>query len=190
MDEKQRNLSVWYIWVAVVGLLVLQSVLAGARKEPLPYSDFKTLVQAGKVSDLIVEERRILGTLDTAGIGSLLSKERAEVLRKSGQARPSFVTTRVNDPTLVQELDSARIAYAGRLENTWFTVLVSWVLPMLVFFLLWSWVLRRFSLRGGFMSVGKSKAKVYVQESTGVTFSPMWRGSKRRRQNSWRSWTS
>jgi cell division protease FtsH len=170
MDEKQRNLSVWYIWVAVVGLLVLQSVLAGARKEPLPYSDFKTLVQAGKVSDLIVEERRILGTLDTAGIGSLLSKERAEVLRKSGQARPSFVTTRVNDPTLVQELDSARIAYAGRLENTWFTVLVSWVLPMLVFFLLWSWVLRRFSPRGGFMAVGKSKAKVYVQESTGVTF--------------------
>ena len=170
MEEKQRNLSVWYLWVAVVGVLVLQSILAGQREEPLAYGDFKTLVRAGKVSDLLVEERRIVGTLDTAGIGSLLSKERVEVLRKSGQARPTFSTTRVDDPTLVQELDSARIAYAGRFENPWLTVLVSWVFPMLVVFLLWGWVLRRFSPRGGLMAVGKSKAKVYVQESTGVTF--------------------
>ena len=50
------------------------------------------------------------------------------------------------------------------------TVLVSWVLPMLLFCGLWSWLLRRLSPRGGLLAIGKSKAKVYVQESTGVTF--------------------
>jgi cell division protease FtsH len=122
------------------------------------------------VSDLVVEERRILGKLDTVGLGSLLTKERTDILKESGNAHPAFVTTRVDDPTLVTELDSAGITYGGRIENPWLTVLVSWVLPMLVFFFLWSWFLRRFSPRGGLMAIGKSKAKVYVQESTGVTF--------------------
>jgi hypothetical protein len=106
MNEKQRNMSVWYLWIAVVGLLLLQSLVAGMREEPLPYSDFKTLIHAQKVSDLVIEERRILGTLDTTGLGTLLSKERVEILKKPGRARPPFVTTRVDDPSLVAELDS------------------------------------------------------------------------------------
>lgn len=170
MNERQRRLSIWAIWVAVVGLLLLQSLLAGAREELLPYSDFKKLVRAGKVGDLVIEERRILGVLDTAGVGALLPPDRAAALRRSGQARRPFVTTRVEDPTLLEELEKARLHYAGGAGNPWITVLVSWVLPMLLLFALWSWMLRRFTTRGGLMAIGQSKAKVYVQESTGITF--------------------
>ena len=170
MDQKQRSLSIWTVWMAVVGLLLLQSVL-GMREEKLPYSDFKVLVRAGKVSDVVIEERRILGILDTTGIAGLLPAERVEVLKSAGKARPAFVTTRVEDPKLIEDLEAAQIEYAGRVENTWMTVLLSWVVPLLLLFALWSWMLRRFSPRGGLMAIGKSKAKVYVQESTGVTFS-------------------
>jgi cell division protease FtsH len=50
------------------------------------------------------------------------------------------------------------------------TVLLSWVLPMLLLFMLWSFLLRRLSPRGGLMAIGRSKARVYVEHSTGVTF--------------------
>lgn len=171
MDRKQqRNLSVWVIWMAVVGLLLLQSLFAGTRSEKLPYSDFKALVRAGKVSDVVIEESRILGKLDTTGLGAVLPARRVEGLRQSGTMRPSFVTTRVEDPSLIEELEAARVAYDGRVANAWMTVLLSWILPLVILFALWSWMLRRVSPRGGLMAIGRSKAKVYVQESTGITF--------------------
>jgi cell division protease FtsH len=170
MKARQRRLSVWAVWMALVGLLLLQSILVGARQEILPYSDFKTLVRAGKVRDLVIEKERIVGTIDTTGIGALLPADRAEGVRRSGDARPAFATTRVDDPSLIEDLEKAHLSYSGRVTNTWLTVLLSWVLPMLLAFAVWNWMMQRFTTRGGLMAIGQSKAKVYVQESTGVTF--------------------
>jgi len=55
-------------------------------------------------------------------------------------------------------------------ENTWLSTLLAWVLPALVFFGLWALLVRRMGPQGGLMAIGKSKAKVYVERSTGVTF--------------------
>ncbi|MCK6422943.1 MAG: AAA family ATPase, partial [Aquabacterium sp.] len=59
--------------------------------------------------------------------------------------------------------------------ETTITDVLSWVVPALVFFALWFFLIRRFADRmgggmGGFMSIGKSRAKVYVERDTGVTF--------------------
>jgi hypothetical protein len=118
LNEQQRRFSIWTIWIAVVGLLLLQSILVGAREEVLSYSDFKTLVRAGKMVDVVIEERRISGRVDTSGLGALLSRESAEILRRSGEARPAFSTTRVDDPSLIDDLEKSRISYSGRVENT------------------------------------------------------------------------
>ena len=58
----------------------------------------------------------------------------------------------------------------GKIENTWFATLLSWVLPALLFFSLWAFLMRRLGPQQGLMSIGKSKAKVYMEKSTGVTF--------------------
>src|SRR3546814_6790112 len=50
------------------------------------------------------------------------------------------------------------------------TLFRSWVVPVLLFFGLWMFLMRRFSAQGGLMSIGKSRAKVYVENKTGVTF--------------------
>ena len=59
-------------------------------------------------------------------------------------------------------------------ENTLFRDIMSWVLPALVFFGIWTFLARRMmggnQLGGGFMSIGKSKAKVYMEQDTKVTF--------------------
>src|SRR5204862_423014 len=57
-------------------------------------------------------------------------------------------------------------------QSTFMRDLLSWIVPALVFFAVWYFLARRVSqgLGGGFMSIGKSRAKIYVENKTGVTF--------------------
>jgi cell division protease FtsH len=156
MDARKRK--------AVAGLLGLGLLAAavvfhtpglGPRPAKVPYSEFKALVKQGQVADLAVGKETISGTQAADGAG--------------GGARP-FVTARVDDPGLVADLEQASVKFAGREENTWLPTLLGWVLPALVFVGVWVLVMRRFGPQQGLMAVGKSRARVYVEHSTGVTF--------------------
>jgi len=143
-----------------------------SHTETLSYSEFKKLVHAAKVTDLLIEQDRISGQVILDGADTILSKERVAEMRKSSTEKTHpFTTTRVEDPALVGELETAKVSFAGRVQNTWLTVLLTWILPLFLLFGLPS-LLMRYSggMQGGLMSIGKSRAKVFVQKSTGVTF--------------------
>src|SRR5205814_8174428 len=53
------------------------------------------------------------------------------------------------------------------LENTWLATLLSWVLPAVIFAGVWILLMRRFGPQQGLMTIGKSKARVYVEHKTG-----------------------
>jgi cell division protease FtsH len=170
MEPKQRKFSIGYLVLAFLAMLLIQSVFFAPHPENLTYNEFKALLKKGKVSNLTLDKQSITGTLATEGLEGILSKEKVEELKSAGKGPHRFVTTRVEDPGLVAELESAGVRFAGRVENTWLSVLVSWVLPALIFFGLWAVLMRRMGPQGGLMTIGKSKAKVYVEKSTGVTF--------------------
>jgi cell division protease FtsH len=133
---------------------VLQSV---ARETLLPYSQFQALLKDGKVAEVTVTQDRLVGTLKDA----LPNGVRA------------FVTNRV-DPQIAAELSAAGVKYSQSVPNTFFTTLLSWIVPTLLFFGVWMLAMRYMGSRGGlggqFMSIGKSKAKVYVENESKVTF--------------------
>lgn len=82
------------------------------------------------------------------------------------------MTTRV-DPDFATELEQYRVRYTGQVESTVLRDILSWVVPILLFFGLWAVLARRMASQGfggGLMSIGKSKAKIYVETDTGVTF--------------------
>jgi cell division protease FtsH len=81
------------------------------------------------------------------------------------------VTTRV-DPRFADELQKYGVTFTGEVESTLVTDLLSWVVPALLFFGVWMFLSRRVAqgLGGGLMSIGKSKAKIYVEADTGVRF--------------------
>src|SRR5207248_2822832 len=87
--------------------------------------------------------------------------------------KKQFLTTRV-DPQFAIELDKYGVRYTGEIESTLLRDLLSWLMPMLLFVGLWWYLGRRFAesqgFGGGLMSIGKSKAKIYVESDTGVTF--------------------
>src|SRR5712672_887617 len=154
--NKQTQFHVGYWLAAIIGILLLQHFYSiSQRIEALPYSQFQQLLQEGKVDRVAVSDRYIQGTL----------KEPLP------NGKMQFVTTRV-DSQLAGDLQKFGITYSGEVESTLLTDLLSWVVPAVVFFGLWTFLSRRMSqgLGGGLMSIGKSKAKIYVEADTGVTF--------------------
>lgn len=80
-----------------------------------------------------------------------------------------FVTTRVEPPDFAARLDKHHVIYFGEIQRTWLADILSWILPTLLFFGLWMLVFRRYA-SSGMIAFGKSRAKIYVEKDTKVTF--------------------
>jgi len=171
VEVRQQRFSIGYAIAVFVALVAIQALFVGRHTETLTYSDFLQLVSKGKVSDLVIDDRSISGTLTPTGLEGLVSSDTIAELKPYGAAPHPFTTIRVEDPDLTRALTNANIRFSGRVDNPWFAALLGWVLPVLFFVGLWAVLLR--GMRGhqtGMMAVGKSKARVYVERTTGVTF--------------------
>lgn len=169
MEQKQQ-FSLWFSVAAFVAMLMIQNYFFQGQVSRLPYSEFKILLAAGKVKDVALTEQIIYGTLIGEGTGGLIGKETSDRLNQQGTGEHPFETIRVNDPTLVQDLEAAKISFSGKVDNKWFATILSWFVPAIVFLVIWQFIMKRMSGAGGLMSIGKSKAKVYMEKETGVTF--------------------
>ena len=170
MEQNQRRFSIWYFVAAFLVLLAIEHFLMGAITENLTYNEFKALLKAGKITEVTLTDRMITGRLKQEGLEGLLPKEKIAEIQRFGTGEQRFVAVRVEDPGLVKELEEAKIKFAGRLESTWFTTLLSWILPALIFVGIWMFFMKRMGAASGLVSLGKSKAKVYMEKQTGVTF--------------------
>jgi cell division protease FtsH len=170
MEQNQRRFSIWYFVAAFLVLLAIENFLMGAITENLMYNEFKALLRAGKITEVTLTDRMITGRLKQDGLEGLLPKEKIAEIQRFGTGEQRFVAVRVEDPGLVKELEEAKIKFAGRLESTWFTTLLSWILPALIFVGIWMFFMKRMGAASGLVSLGKSKAKVYMEKQTGVTF--------------------
>ncbi len=170
--EKQQQFSLWYFLVAFLAIMAIQNFLFAPHPENLAYNEFKALLKAGKLDNIALGERAISGTLKPDGLEGLLSGEKIEELKRAREGKEHrFVTVRVDDPALVAELDAAKVRYAGQIESKWFSTLLSWILPAVIFVAIWALLMKRMGgAAGGMLEIGKSKAKVYMEKQTGVTF--------------------
>ncbi|MDH4481006.1 MAG: ATP-dependent zinc metalloprotease FtsH [Rhodoferax sp.] len=155
MDKKQIwNIGYWIFALAV--LLLLQNVWQTAsQSEVVSYSEFEKALAEGRIAEVTVSEQSLVGRLKSA----------------NGQ-KLQLVTARVV-PDVAARLDKFNVPYLRVFENTWLREILSWIVPALLLFGLWYFLIRRMVDKqgmGSFLSIGKSRAKVYVQSNTGVTF--------------------
>ncbi len=155
--DKKAQINFWYMGLAVVGILLFQNWwIATHQVEVIPYSEFEALLEKGQVESVFVRQDSLEGKLKTP--------------TKDGRQR--FVTTRV-DPQLADRLTAHKVTFTGVVESSFLRDLLSWILPVLFFFGLWVLFVRRMADKqgfGGLMSIGKSKAKLYVETDTKVSF--------------------
>jgi cell division protease FtsH len=154
--DKRTQLHVWYAFVAIFLVLLIQNWWRTAREtELIPYSQFLSFVQEGKVDDITVSDQFVRGSF-----------------KEPQDGKTQFVTARV-DPAVAAELAKSGVQFTGAAEDTFLRDLMSWVVPILIFFAIWAFVFRRFAEKqgfGGLMSVGRSRAKIYVEKQTKTSF--------------------
>ncbi len=159
IDPKaQVHLGYWLLALAL--MFVLQGLWSSySNVQTVPYSAFQTYLKDGRIKDVVIGDQTITGTL------------------KSPDANGKSIVVAVKvDPQLASELQRYGVTYSQQYTNTWLSNILSWVLPALVFVGVWFFLVRKFADKaggmgmGGFMSIGKSRAKVYMENRTGVTF--------------------
>ena len=153
----RARFSLGYFIVALLLMILIQNIFLAETIHRIPYSDFKDLLRRGSVESVTLSQDEIRG---------LVKEGQEEAL---GGTR-LFLTIRVQDPDLVNELEQHGVKYAGRYESTWVTTLLSWVIPIVIFFGIWSLIFRRMSPGGTVMTIGRSKAKIYGENEVKVTF--------------------
>ena len=154
--KKQHRFSIWYAIIGVWVVLFLHNMIAGSLNvKNIPYSEFLKAVKEGKVSEIAISENEIQGRLLDSEDGAALNAP--------------FRTVRV-DPEISQLLDENNVKYSGRLESNFLGTLLSWLIPIAIFFGFWVFMMRRFQQQSGFMTIGKNKAKIYVDDEVSVRF--------------------
>jgi cell division protease FtsH len=152
----KAHFSIWYFLMAFLLFSYLQQYFLSAKVETIPYSQFKQYVAEGTLNQLTIGPENIRGTLIGQG-------------KKPGQDQ-EFTTVRVNDPDLVKDLDVHKVSYSGRYESKFLSSILSWIIPIGIFFLIWRYAMKKMGPGMGVMSFGKSKAKIFAESETKVTF--------------------
>ena len=160
-------------------LLIAQLYFFGPHVTTLPYSEFKTLLAAGKVREATVGDSTITAVIDIGGTEKILPaaeyrRVAATPATAGGTQLRRIVTERVTDPPLAAQLQAAHVRYSGEAKSTWLPTLLAWVVPIALLMLMWSWLMRKGIGGGGgmgsLMGIGQSRAKVYIESKTGVRF--------------------
>src|SRR5665213_2924410 len=156
-STRKRDITIWYVAGAIGGVLLLQWAWASySQIETIPFSQFDQLVSQNKVAEVAVGADTIQGELKEA--------------LQSGKKK--FATARV-DADLANKLTAHGITVTGVPSGGLIQNLLSWIVPAFIFYLIWAFFIRRMAEKqgfGGLMSIGKSRAKVYVEKDTKVTF--------------------
>jgi cell division protease FtsH len=157
--QKQTQFNLWYALAAILGILWLQGLWVQYRTvEPISYSEFQDLLREGKIAEVNILQDYVEGTF----------KE------PQAKGRTKFVAVRV-EPDLARDLEKYDVKFSGVIRSNFVETILSWIVPAAVFFGLWWFVMRKFAeksggMGGGFLSVGKSKVKVYMESDVKVTF--------------------
>ena len=154
--KREHQINFWYVIGALLAMMAIQSLLfQPTHIKTIPYSEFQQLIDQDKVTDLVIGPTRITGTY----------KE------PQGDFQ-HFATERVPQD-IAAILEKKNLAFSGEAGPGLLTTILSWLLPMVGFGLIWMFIIRRMTAgqgMGGMMAIGKSKAKVFVEKDIKTTF--------------------
>jgi len=147
---KKTHFTIWYVVIAIIIVLLIQSYLTSRKPDNvIPYSEFKESLRTDKIKELTINPESINGIENTG---------------------EKFQTVRVEDTDLVKELETHHVKYTGKVESKWLTNIISWIIPLVFFFIVWRILFSRIGPETSVMSFGKSRAKVYAEKEKKITF--------------------
>ena len=155
--EKQHKFSIWYVLLGIWFVLIFQNYMGSVFAfKTISYSEFLKLLKEGRITEVAISTNQIQGAYK----GS--QGDAAQEVR--------FKTVRV-DPDTSKLLEQYNVNFKGEFESQFLPTLLSWVIPVFLFFGIWYFMMKRMAgQQPGFMTLGKNKAKIYMQEDLQVRF--------------------
>ena len=155
--KREHHINFWYVILAFLGIMFIQDLLIRTTSvKTIPYSEYQTLLQQQKLTDIVVGQTTITGKYKDPADSKV----------------PQFSTTRV-DAALLPALTQAGVTFSGEAGPGLLATVLGWFMPAIGFFLLWMFLIRPMLSgqgAGGLMAIGKSRAKVYVEKDVKATF--------------------
>lgn len=156
--DKKVHINFWYIVIAALSFMLFQQWWYQRQTvETVPYSEFLALLDAGKLESIEISESKIRGEL-----------------RATTFSGAKFVNAIRVDADLARDFTEYDVEFSGVIERNIIPNFIGLVLPILIFVGIWLFFIRNMVGKqggaGGLMSIGKSKAKVYVETDIKVTF--------------------
>ena len=172
LDRKQFYFSMWYVLITLIILYLINSVILRPKVESIDYSTFKAKIDSGEIRRVEIDEKYMTGFAWTkAQMGKYDSTRLAG--GKPAEVPKNYQTVRIVDPDLIRLMDGKCIEYYAVIpeDNSWLSTLLSWVVPVILMALLWTYISKQIGKSGqGVMSFGANKAKLVAEGDTGVTF--------------------
>jgi cell division protease FtsH len=155
--EKHHKFSLWYVILGIWVVFFIQNYMASTFSiRTIPYSEFLKMVKENKVVEVAITENQIQGRINVDGAAQVKGE--------------LFKTVRV-DPEISRLLEQYNVTFKGQFESTFLRDLLSWVFPIFLFIGIWYFFMKRMAgQQPGFMSLGKNKAKIYMQDELNIAF--------------------
>ncbi len=154
-EKKTKSFTFLYFIIAIIAIFMIHSYLSFRTEiKTIPYSEFKGLVSLNKISDLTIDNEKIQGTM-----------------AQDDGKKVKFMTSRVEDPDLVKDLQKGNVRFSGSFENKIIRVILEWILPFAIIILIWNLLMRKMGgAPSSVLNFGKSRGKIYGEDEIKITF--------------------
>ena len=153
-DKKTKSFTFIYFIIAFIVIIVINSYIFTSEVKNIAYSEFKELITKGKIGDVVIDTEAIQGSLSL----------------ENGK-KTKFLTSRVDDPDIVKDLQKNNVKFSGQYENKFIKAIISWVLPFAIIFLIWNLLMRKMGgAPSSILNFGKSRGKIYGEDEIKITF--------------------
>ena len=163
-NNKNHSTLIIFLSVTLLTLLVMSFfnnlMTKSTASEEIKYNEFLRLLDENKVKSVEISPDKLTITPSSQPLSS-------------GGVTIELYTGNPNDPELISRLEKAGVEYWEDIPDTTTNLILNVVLsfaPLILIWIILGIVMRRMSAGGGMMGVGKSRAKMYMQKETGVTF--------------------
>ncbi|WP_298137858.1 ATP-dependent zinc metalloprotease FtsH [Acidiferrobacter sp.] len=152
-QRPETNLILYVIFFSLFFLMWQNA--ANVRNETIPYSRFMQYVEANQVRSAVVSSRLITGTLTL----------------KAPDGKPRrFATVPLENNALAKLMAAHHIPYRVRHASHWLALLLTWVVPFAIMFLIWAWMARRMRGAGSFLNIGDNRVHIHPDTLPKITF--------------------
>ncbi len=163
---KRFKFSFWYFLFIIIAMLLINSFFSsGERTTAVEYNIFKEMVNNGEIERVEIQSEYY--------VGFTMSREKA--LQGDSSPVRTFSTYAINDPAFIPLLDEKGVEYYAvpPKQPSIFSTLLGYIVPLLIFLLIWRFVFSRMGKSGGgqgVLSFNQNKAKIVAEGDTGIRF--------------------